>query len=78
MAGTSVPYWALVVEVALAAPPLHLGCERCYAGEAWNTMGEQTPVSVSAFSTFLLLFCYSVVVCVAFVTFLLLFKVILL
>ena len=45
MAGTSVPYWALVVEVALAAP-LHLGCERCYAGEASTTMtGEQTPVS---------------------------------
>ena len=58
MAGTSVPYWALVVEVALAAPPLHLGCERCYAGEAWNTMGEQTPVSVSIFR---LLYCYSVI-----------------
>ena len=57
MAGTSVPYWALVVEVALAAP-LHLGCERCYAGEAWNTMGEQTPVSVSIFRLF---YCYSVI-----------------
>ena len=34
------------------------GCERCYAGEAWTTMGEQTPVSVSIFRLF---YCYSVI-----------------